>query len=87
MTDSLRAAAQAVVDEFDNYSRVAETIEALRTALAEPQECEWKKKNDWMWRLSCDGTDEEIHLARYMKFCYGCGKKIKFVENANEHTS
>lgn len=55
----------------------------IESALAaDAEQCEW-------WEFSTDGGymsdcgeemyDETDHPKTYMKFCYGCGKKIRFV--------
>lgn len=82
MTD-LRQAAQAVVDATKfaivPYYMKAQ-IEALRTALAEPQECTWTPDLRGVTTTGCGLNDVLIMEGTRAVYCFNCGKKIKFVE-------
>ena len=85
MIDKLRDTAQAVIDTYDSkifITTLHPYIEALRSALAEPQQCEWRiNAKAPEFDLSCGvGSFSEFECPQdWMTFCYGCGKKIKFV--------
>lgn len=58
---------------------------ALRAALAQKDVCEWKDETAF-FRSACDATypTQEYggnHPRDYMKFCFHCGKPIKFLES------
>ena len=52
-------------------------------------ECEWKADQDSFYEMSCNAKGFQqgpfdYKPETYMTYCYGCGKKIKFVENKDE---
>ena len=93
MTDAIRKAAQDLITEWDGPTKVgtwSPLMEALRAALQQPAPddavCEWTEGGD-MWDGACKkaffthGDYEPPN--KYMKFCYGCGKRIRFIDGEN----
>ena len=63
--------------------------EHKHAALAEPQQCEWTYDDDGLFQSACGeasyAPDLSVgHPDEFMKFCYGCGKPIHFVEPTDE---
>lgn len=89
MTDKLRVAAQAVVDITDQEGycgpeTIGYAIEALRAVLAEPQQCEYRRRAGVVWDTSC-GINSVLPMdAGKRIFCFHCGKPIKFVRGDDE---
>lgn len=93
MTD-LRTAAQAVDDAYfddaapDMQMKIA--MSALRAALEKPECCEWTYDEDDETDLGCWNTSCKKMFAvpanprKFVMFCPGCGKPIKFLESEDE---
>jgi len=97
MNDNLRKAAQPALDWLEWFegststeptSRLEDSIQDLRTALAQQDVCEWEHRMQDIWSPSCKryvgykiGTPaNKLHMA----YCHQCGKPIKFKESENE---
>ena len=91
MTDKLRDAADAALSIIDvlrhqqpNSQILRGVSSMLREALAKPQECEWVYDDEGFFQSACKQVsfmpDLSIgHPDEYMKHCYGCGKRIRFI--------
>lgn len=54
---------------------------------SQPEQCEWKYDENGEFRSACGGaymSDIGANPSDYMTFCYGCGKKIKFVAQEDD---
>ena len=88
MTDKLRAAAQALLDWIETPHHVHayphKKADDLRAALAEPQQCEYRRGAGVVWDTSC-GINSVLPMEAGKRiFCFHCGKPIKFVRGDDE---
>lgn len=99
MTNDLRKAAQDALDGWDDKAVLSITyeMEVLRTALAAPAQaapddvCEWGKDKDGDYVATCHKViwtveDEDDEPQGWLTYCYGCGKRIRFIEGNNNGT-
>ena len=92
----LRKAAQDVVDAKDfgytTQNNLNHRIDALRAALQQPAPddavCEWGKDKDGDYVATCHKViwaveDEDDEPQGWLTYCYGCGKRIRFIDGEN----